>query len=284
MAIASSIASTCVATASSTVPDTGLTVSTPVAGTTLQTARSAAATMPMRVSTAAAIASTGVWIVVVTASTTASITAAVTTGTVTTITPTAAADARPDRALSVAAASAPTLDGFLAGVERRAVRIAQLGTGGDFDEALDCVQEAMIQLARHYAGRPAAEWPPLFYRILDNRLRKWRYKQLLRGRWLGRRVEADDDSEDDPLAALPAGEDSAPDLRLQQAQVRQRVRAALVQLPARQRQAFLLRHWEGLSTAETAQAMACSEGSVKTHLSRAIAALHPLLAQEGLQP
>lgn len=177
-----------------------------------------------------------------------------------------------------------TLDGFLAGVERRAVRIAQLGTGGDFDEALDCVQEAMIQLARHYADRPAAEWPPLFYRILDNRLRKWRYKQLLRGRWLGRRVEADAEGEDDPLAALPASEDIAPDLRLQQAQVRQHVRAALVRLPARQRQAFLLRHWEGLSTAETAQAMACTEGSVKTHLSRAIAALQPLLAQEGLQP
>lgn len=176
---------------------------------------------------------------------------------------------------------ATTLEGFLAGIERRALRIAQLGTGGDFDEALDCVQEAMIQLSRHYAGRDPAEWPPLFHRILDNRLRKWRYKQLLRGRWLGRRVEAVED-DDEPLDLLPAAEQDGPDAQLLQAQVRQRVQRALQTLPHRQRQAFLLRHWEGLSTAETAQAMACTEGSVKTHLSRAISALKPLLTQEGL--
>ena len=180
-------------------------------------------------------------------------------------------------------AVATTLDGFLAGIERRALRIAQLGTGGDFDEALDCVQEAMIQLSRHYAGRDPAEWPPLFHRILDNRLRKWRYKQLLRGRWLGRRVEASVEDDEEPLDRLPAAEHDGPDAQLLQAQVRQRVRQALQALPQRQRQAFLLRHWEGLSTAETAQAMACTEGSVKTHLSRAISALKPLLAQEGLQ-
>lgn len=179
-------------------------------------------------------------------------------------------------------APAATLDGFLAAVERRALRIAQLGTGGDFDEALDCVQEAMIQLSRHYADRDPAEWPPLFHRILDNRLRKWRYQQLLRGRWLGRRVEAAGDEEDEPLARLPAAEHESPDARLLQGQLRQRVRIALRQLPSRQRQAFLLRHWEGLSTAETALAMACTEGSVKTHLSRAMNALQALLAQEGL--
>lgn len=178
---------------------------------------------------------------------------------------------------------ATTLDGFLAGIERRALRIAQLGTGGDFDEALDCVQEAMIQLSRHYAQRDPAEWPPLFHRILDNRLRKWRYKQLLRGRWLGRRIEAATDEDEEPLDRLPAADQDSPDARLLQTQVRQRVQRALQTLPQRQRQAFLLRHWEGLSTAETAQAMACTEGSVKTHLSRAISALKPLLAQEGLQ-
>ena len=183
---------------------------------------------------------------------------------------------------SAGGAAATSLDGFLAAVERRALRIAQLGTGGDFDEALDCVQEAMIQLARHYADRDPGEWPPLFHRILDNRLRKWRYKQLLRGRWLGRRVEAVED-EEEPITQLPAAEQHGPDARLLQAQVRQRVQRALQTLPQRQRQAFLLRHWEGLSTAETAQAMACTEGSVKTHLSRAISALKPLLAQEGLQ-
>lgn len=182
------------------------------------------------------------------------------------------------------ATAAVTLEGFLAGVERRALRMAQLGTGGDFDEALDCVQDAMIQLSRHYAGRAPAEWPPLFHRILDNRLRKWRYKQLLRGRWLGQRVmaSAEDCDHDEPLDRLPAAEHEAPDARLLQGQLRERVQLALQQLPQRQRQAFLLRHWEGLSTAETAQAMACSEGSVKTHLSRAMSALQTLLAQEGL--
>lgn len=177
---------------------------------------------------------------------------------------------------------APTLEGFLAGVERRALRMAQLGTGGDFDEALDCVQDAMIQLSRHYAGRDPSEWPPLFHRILDNRLRKWRYRQWLRGRWLGRRVEASDD-DPDPLHQLAAATQESPDSLLLQTQIRERVQRALQNLPHRQRQAFLLRHWQGLSTAETAQAMGCTEGSVKTHLSRAINALKPLLAQEGLQ-
>lgn len=193
---------------------------------------------------------------------------------VTAIDPRVSASARPQTS---------TLAGFLAGVERRALRIAQLGTGGDADEALDCVQEAMIQLARHYADHDPAEWPPLFYRILDNRLRKWRYKQLLRGRWLGQRQFDDEDAEESTLERLPGPEAERPEALAAGAQLRQRLRQALQNLPHRQRQAFLLRHWEGLSTSETAQAMACSEGSVKTHLSRAISALQTLLAQEGLQ-
>jgi RNA polymerase sigma-70 factor (ECF subfamily) len=178
--------------------------------------------------------------------------------------------------------SAPlaTLDAFLAGIERRALRMAELTTR-DFDEALDCVQDAMFQLARHYADRPADEWPPLFYRILDNRLRKWRFKQLLRGRWLGSLMTDEDGA---LLDSLPAAEEERPDELADRAQRLSRVRHALHQLPLRQRQAFLLRHWEGLSTAETAVAIACSEGSVKTHLSRALAALQPLLAQQGLAP
>jgi RNA polymerase sigma-70 factor, ECF subfamily len=176
-----------------------------------------------------------------------------------------------------------SLDAFLRGVERRALRIAQLGTG-DADEALDVVQEAMIQLARHYSARPPTEWPPLFYRILDNGLRKWRFRQMLKGRWLGRRVQSDDDDGDDPLDALPADAHDEPEQAQQQQDVIRRVRAALQTLPERQRQAFLLRHWQGLSTTDTATAMACSEGSVKTHLSRALATLQPLLAQQGLSP
>lgn len=175
-----------------------------------------------------------------------------------------------------------SLDAFLRGAERRALRMAQLTTR-DADEALDVVQEAMIQLARHYSTRPAAEWAPLFHRILDNGLRKWRFRQVLKGRWLGRRLQPDDDG-DDPLDTVPADEHLQPEAAQQQQDVIRHVRAALEQLPARQRQAFLLRHWEGLSTIDTATAMACSEGSVKTHLSRALATLQPLLAQQGLSP
>lgn len=174
-----------------------------------------------------------------------------------------------------------SMDGFLAGIERRALRIAQLSTR-DADEAMDCVQDAMIQLARHYALRDPLEWPPLFYRILDNRLRKWRFRQVHRGRWLGTRLVADDES--DPLNALPAPDADRPDESAQREQTLHRVRTALEQLPHRQRQAFVLRHWQGLSTTDTAAAMACTEGSVKTHLSRAIAALQPLLLQQGLTP
>ncbi|WP_199720465.1 RNA polymerase sigma factor [Stagnimonas aquatica] len=199
-----------------------------------------------------------------------------------TVVPTAAT-AIDARVTASARSRTSTLASFLAGVERRALRIAQLGTGGDADEALDCVQESMIQLARHYADHDPAEWPPLFYRILDNRLRKWRYKQLLRGRWLGQRQFDNEDEEESALERLPAPESERPETLVAGAQVRQRLRRALQNLPHRQRQAFLLRHWEGLSTSETAQAMACSEGSVKTHLSRAISALQSLLAQEGLQ-
>lgn len=179
-----------------------------------------------------------------------------------------------------------TLEGFLAANERRALRFAQLATNGDADEALDLVQEAMIALARHYANKPAAEWPALFHRILDNRIRRWRFKQLITRRWLGLRATAkpDAESEDDPLAQLPASEASAPDAALLGGQTLAAVQQALKRLPDRQRQAFLLRHWQELSTEETATAMGCSTGSVKTHLSRAVASLKEQLQLQGVSP
>jgi RNA polymerase sigma-70 factor, ECF subfamily len=185
--------------------------------------------------------------------------------------------------VSADAAAPQSLDRFLAGVERRALRMAQLGTR-DADEAMDCVQDAMLQLARHYAGRDPAEWPLLFYRILDNRLRKWRFKQVLRGRWLGVREQAVDAEVGDPLDAMPGAEANRPDTALNSATTLLLVRRALEKLPSRQRQAFLLRHWQGLSTTDTAAAMGCSEGSVKTHLSRACASLRIQLQREGLTP
>lgn len=178
---------------------------------------------------------------------------------------------------------AASLDAFLAASERRALRIAQLATG-DIDEALDLVQDAMIQLARHYASREPSEWPPLFHRILDNRIRKWKFRFVLRSRWLGRPVRLSGDDGGDAADTLPDAAAARPDQRLTQEQTLNRVGDALRRLPHRQRQAFLLRHWEGLSTQDTARAMACSEGSVKTHLSRALAALKPLLERQGVTP
>ncbi len=183
--------------------------------------------------------------------------------------------------VTAAASSPASLDAFLASVERRALRIAQIATR-DRDEALDLVQDAMLQLARRYATQPAAEWPPLFYRILENRIRDWQRRQTVKRRiffWRDHDAESEDD---DPLeqVADPAQPDGA--ALLQRRQAMQCLEGALHKLPARQREAFELRIWEGLSVDETATAMGCSDGSVKTHLSRA---LHSLRAQlEGVWP
>lgn len=186
-----------------------------------------------------------------------------------------------DSALAKDARQLEDLDAFLAAVEHRALRIAELATR-DRDEALDVVQDAMLQLARRYAKRPAAEWPPLFYRILNNKVRDWQRRQTVRRRlFLAPAGGADD--EQPSLAeriADPAQRDAAQHLGQREAMVV--LSGAIRALPERQRQAFVLRVWEGLSVEETAQVMACSDGSVKTHLSRALAALRARL--EGVWP
>lgn len=165
------------------------------------------------------------------------------------------------------------LDGFLRSVERRALRIAELSTGSR-DEALDLVQDAMFAFARHYTAKPEADWPPLFYRVLDSRVTDWHRRSQVRGRWLGSWWPArNDDGEDDPLAAAPDANEAGPLLRLMGEDAGQALEGALRELPLRQRQAFLLRIWEGLDVADTATAMRCGEGSVKTHLWRALNAL-----------
>jgi RNA polymerase sigma-70 factor (ECF subfamily) len=164
-----------------------------------------------------------------------------------------------------------TLDQFLKSVERRALRMAELATGNR-DEALDLVQDAMFGFARHYAGKPAADWAPLFYRVLDSRLNDWHRRRSVRSRWLAVWTRNDDD-EHDEIAQAPDTNDPGPLLRLAGSEAAQALDAALGKLPLRQRQAFLLRVWEGFDVAATASTMRCSEGSVKTHLSRALAAL-----------
>jgi RNA polymerase sigma-70 factor (ECF subfamily) len=172
--------------------------------------------------------------------------------------------------------SDPQMARFLASVEHRAFRMALVAVRHR-DDALDIVQDAMLQLVQRYGSRDASEWPPLFHRILQNRImdchRSKRWSRLLMP-W---RDEPEDGHPGFDIAdpqQLPQAE------RLQQTRAMARLQTALQQLPLRQQQAYLLRHWEGLDVKQTADAMRCSEGSVKTHLSRALAALKTQLAED----
>ena len=174
------------------------------------------------------------------------------------------------------------LNRFLADVERRALRIAEIGVR-DRDDALDLVQDAMIKLVRKYADRSSAEWAPLFYRILQNGVRDWHRRQAVRNRvmvWFGR-GGGDDGDEYDLVAAAPDPIGRSPDEDLQNSEAMDSLELAVHALPARQREAFMLRTFEGLDVAGTAIAMGCSEGSVKTHYSRAIHSLRETLGEHG---
>ena len=171
------------------------------------------------------------------------------------------------------------LNQFLAGVELKAFKIAQAALRHE-DDALDAVQDAMLQLVRAYAHRPAEQWKPLFYRILENRIRDMQRRRTVRGRviaWLPFRGDEGDD-EPDPIAQAPSPEPQPP-RRLELDQAVAGLEKALGELPGRQRQAFLLRALEGLDVAETAAAMGCSQGSVKTHYFRALQALRAQLGE-----
>ena len=171
------------------------------------------------------------------------------------------------------------LNRFFIEVERRALRIAEIGVR-DRDEALDLVQDAMIRLARKYADRSEAEWTPLFYRILQNGVRDWHRRQAVRNRvmvWFGRGNKEEEDY--DPVAAAPDPTGRSPDENLQNDEAMSSLEEGVSALPVRQREAFMLRTFEGLDVAGTAAAMGCSEGSVKTHYSRAVHALRETLGE-----
>ncbi len=170
------------------------------------------------------------------------------------------------------------LDAFLAGVEKRAYRMAQLATG-DREEALDIVQEAMLGLAARYAHKPETEWRPLFYRILQNRIRDWRRRHIVRTRWrtwLGFHKAGSDEPETDAMQQIPDHQ-YRPDDETMRGLAMGALDEALGRLPLRQQQAFLLRAWEGLSVHDTARSMRCSAGAVKTHYHRAVQRLRHLL-------
>ena len=170
------------------------------------------------------------------------------------------------------------LEAFLREVERRALRIATIMIR-DADEALDIVQDAMIRLTVRYGSRPREEWRPLFYRILKNRIRDWHRRRAVRNRVMSF-FGGHDEDETDPMAAIPGPSEDNPLERLEADESLAALSKALEQLPARQREAFVLRTFEGLDVAATALAMECSEGSVKTHHSRAVSRLRELLGEE----
>jgi len=169
------------------------------------------------------------------------------------------------------------MDRFLSGVERRAYRIALMAVR-NADDALDIVQDAMIRLVRSYADREESEWPPLFYRILQNRIRDHHRHQSVRHRvwtWFAPR----DDDEADQVTQAPDPLAVQPDRQLILDDAMIALEEAVRNLPPRQQQAFLLRTVECLSVAATAKAMGCSDGSVKTHHSRAVRSLRATVGE-----
>lgn len=181
------------------------------------------------------------------------------------------------------------LDAFLSGVERRAFKQADFAVR-DHHVALDIVQDSMMKLAEKYGGQPAAEYPMLFQRILQNSIRDFYRRQSVRSAWttlFSSLQPKNQDEEFDPLEVLEDEDNnsapSSPHSSFQQQQLIGLIEEALKILPARQREAFLLRYWEGLDTTETAAAMGCTEGSVKTHCSRATHALAIALKAKGVE-
>jgi RNA polymerase sigma-70 factor, ECF subfamily len=180
------------------------------------------------------------------------------------------------------------LNDFLKSVERRAFKRSVYHVR-DEEAALDIVQDSMIKLAQHYGDKPANELPMLFQRILSNTtLDHFRREKVRSGVLVNMSAfeKTDEDGEFDLLETLESvdasGEGEPADTLTQRKQVLQQIDAEVQNLPARQREAFLLRYWEEMDVAETAAAMGCSEGSVKTHCSRAIASLSRALGAKGL--
>ena len=167
--------------------------------------------------------------------------------------------------------SKQALDRFLAGVERRAFLIARAATRSP-EEAMDIVQDAMLQLARHYAGRAEAEWGPLFHQILQRRIFDWYRRTRVRNRWR-HWFTHDEEEAGNPLEQQPDPRAIDPQDLSNNRRALAALETAIAQLPLRQQQAFLLRAWEGLDVAQTAHAMGCSAGSVKTHYFRALQTL-----------
>lgn len=160
----------------------------------------------------------------------------------------------------------------------------------DESQALDIVQDAMLKLVEKYSGKPPAELPMLFQRILQNTIRDFYRRQKVRSTWttlISSLIPNTDGEETDPLELIASPDPSKtggdPAKQVEDSQLIALIEEALAGLPQRQRQAFLLRYWEGLDVAETGAVMGCSDGSVKTHCSRATRALAATLRGKGVE-
>lgn len=168
------------------------------------------------------------------------------------------------------------LNNFLREVERRAFVVARLATQ-DEDEAMDIVQDAMFKLVQKYSGHPQGEWGALFHSILHSRINDWHRRQKVRNRWRVFFFANDEDDEQRLEEQIAQTQFMEPEPQLMHEEMSTLMQAAVGQLPLRQQQALLLRAWEGYDIAETAKIMQCSQGSVKTHYSRAIHSLREKL-------
>jgi RNA polymerase sigma-70 factor (ECF subfamily) len=180
------------------------------------------------------------------------------------------------------------LSSFLAGVERRAFKQAMFAIRNE-ETALDIVQDAMMKLAEKYGDRPVTEWPMLFQRILQNAIRDSYRRSKVRSMWttLLSSFSPNDDEDADPLETFTAESESeglaTPHRQMERSQLLAAIEKEIEKLPPRQREAFLMRYWEEMDIAETAAAMGCSEGSVKTHCSRATHTLAAALRAKGIE-
>ena len=169
------------------------------------------------------------------------------------------------------------LDLFLRSTERRALRMAEIG-GAERDDALDIVQDAMIGFVKYYAAKPEADWPALFYSCLMSRVTDWQRRSSVRGRWFKRLLPGlNEPDEADPLEQLADLNHNEPSMQFAGLEFFASLQRALKRLPLRQRQVFMLRVWEGLDVAQTAGVLKIGDGSVKTHLFRAIKTLREQL-------
>ena len=180
------------------------------------------------------------------------------------------------------------LSDFLTGIERRAFKQALFAVRNE-ETALDIVQNAMMRLAEKYGERPVAEWPMLFQRILQNAIRDHYRRAKVRSLWttLLSSFSINNDEDSDFLETISAEHESeglaTPHRQLEQKQTLAIIEKEIEKLPPRQREAFLLRYWEEMDIAETAAVMGCSEGSVKTHCSRATHTLATAMTELGIK-